>query len=132
VLLSFRKAAFALAQRPLRVIFETNHESEQLFILRADILPRPARPAVPYDSKFENYYLTEGLEAAEYPVLIKPCERICTFSVPTDPVSYSDAAPTGERQHSSSAMLWRRQRCHQARTSANGQRMYHCVRVRLV
>ena len=38
---------------------------------------------VPYDSKFEDYYLPASLEAAEYPSLIKPGERISTISVPT-------------------------------------------------
>src|SRR6266446_1474270 len=44
---------------------------------------------VPYDSKFEDYYLPAVLEAAEYPALIKPGERISTISVPTVLVSYS-------------------------------------------
>ena len=44
---------------------------------------------VPYDSKFEDYYLPAVLEAAEYPALIKPGERISTISVPTVLVSYN-------------------------------------------
>ncbi len=44
---------------------------------------------VPYDSKFEDYYLPAVLEAAEYPALIKPGERISTLSVPTVLVSYN-------------------------------------------
>src|SRR5216683_5739232 len=43
---------------------------------------------VPYDSKFDDYYLPAVLEAAEYPVLIKPGERIPTISVPTVLVAY--------------------------------------------
>ena len=38
---------------------------------------------VPYDSKFEDYYLPATLEASEYPALIKQGERIATISVPT-------------------------------------------------
>jgi len=44
---------------------------------------------VPYDSKFEDYYLPATLEAAEYPALIKPDERIATIAVPTVLVSYN-------------------------------------------
>ena len=44
---------------------------------------------VPYDSKFEDYYLPAALEAADYPALIKPGERISTISVPTVLVSYN-------------------------------------------
>ena len=49
---------------------------------------------VPYDSKFEDYYLPAVLEAAEYPALIKPGERISTISVPTVLVSYNWPAGT--------------------------------------
>jgi TRAP-type uncharacterized transport system substrate-binding protein len=44
---------------------------------------------VPYDSKFEDYYLPAVLEAAEYPALIKPGERIPTISVPTVLAAYN-------------------------------------------
>jgi TRAP-type uncharacterized transport system substrate-binding protein len=44
---------------------------------------------VTYDSKFEDYYQPAVLEAAEYPALIKPGERISTISVPTVLVSYN-------------------------------------------
>src|SRR5258708_39390984 len=44
---------------------------------------------VTYDSKFEDYYLPATLEAADYPGLIHPGERISTVSVPTVLVSYS-------------------------------------------
>lgn len=44
---------------------------------------------VTYDGKFEDYYLPAVLEAADYPNLIKPGERISTISVPTVLVSYN-------------------------------------------
>ena len=44
---------------------------------------------VTYDSKFEDYYLPATLEAADYPGLIQPGERISTVSVPTVLVSYN-------------------------------------------
>jgi TRAP-type uncharacterized transport system substrate-binding protein len=44
---------------------------------------------VTYDSKFEDYYLPAVLEAAEYPALIKPGERIPTIAVPTVLVAYN-------------------------------------------
>src|SRR5882724_9076783 len=44
---------------------------------------------VTYDNKFEDYYLPADLEAAEYPGLIKPGERISTISVPTVLVAYN-------------------------------------------
>src|SRR5580704_905577 len=44
---------------------------------------------VTYDSKFEDYYLPAVLEAAEYPNLIKPGERISTIAVPTALVAYN-------------------------------------------
>ena len=44
---------------------------------------------VTYDSKFEDYYLPAALEAADYPALIKPGERISTIAVPTVLVSYN-------------------------------------------
>src|SRR6266851_2842096 len=44
---------------------------------------------VTYDSKFEDYYQPAVLEAAEYPALIKPGERISTISVPTALVAYN-------------------------------------------
>ena len=49
---------------------------------------------VTYDSKFEDYYLLAALEAADYPALIKPGERISTISVPTVLVSYNWSAGT--------------------------------------
>jgi TRAP-type uncharacterized transport system substrate-binding protein len=53
---------------------------------------------VPYDSKFEDYYLPAFLEAAEYPALIKPGERISTISVPTVLVSYNWSAGSNRYQ----------------------------------
>jgi TRAP-type uncharacterized transport system substrate-binding protein len=44
---------------------------------------------LPYDSKFEDYYLPATLEATDYPGLIQPGERISTISVPTVLVSYN-------------------------------------------
>ena len=44
---------------------------------------------VTYDAKFEDYYLPAALEAADYPSLIKPGERIPTVSVSTALVSYN-------------------------------------------
>ena len=44
---------------------------------------------VTYDSKLEDYYLPATLEAADYPALIKPGERISTIAVPTALVSYN-------------------------------------------
>jgi len=42
-----------------------------------------------YDSKFEDYYQPASLEAADYPALIKPGERVPTISVPTVLVAYN-------------------------------------------
>jgi TRAP-type uncharacterized transport system substrate-binding protein len=44
---------------------------------------------VSYDTRFEDYYLPAALEAAEYPALIKPGERIATIAVPTALVAYN-------------------------------------------
>jgi TRAP-type uncharacterized transport system substrate-binding protein len=44
---------------------------------------------VPYDSKFEDYYLPAALDAAEYPNLIKQGERVTTIAVPTALVAFS-------------------------------------------
>jgi TRAP-type uncharacterized transport system substrate-binding protein len=44
---------------------------------------------VTYDNRFEDYYLPADLEAADYPALIKPGERISTISVPTVLVAYN-------------------------------------------
>jgi TRAP-type uncharacterized transport system substrate-binding protein len=44
---------------------------------------------VPYDAKFEDYYLPATLEAADYPNLIESGQRIDTVSVPTVLVAYN-------------------------------------------
>ncbi|POR49329.1 TAXI family TRAP transporter solute-binding subunit [Bosea psychrotolerans] len=50
--------------------------------------------AVPYESKFEDYYLPAMLEAREYPGLIKPNERVATIAVPTALVAFNWAQRT--------------------------------------
>jgi TRAP-type uncharacterized transport system substrate-binding protein len=45
--------------------------------------------AVPYDSKFEDYYLPAALDAADYPNLIKQGERVSTMAVPTALVAFN-------------------------------------------
>ncbi|WP_375786369.1 TAXI family TRAP transporter solute-binding subunit [Bradyrhizobium sp. Pha-3] len=44
---------------------------------------------VPYDSKFEDYYLPAALDAADYPNLIKPGDRVTTIAVPTALVAFN-------------------------------------------
>jgi TRAP-type uncharacterized transport system substrate-binding protein len=44
---------------------------------------------VPYDSKFEDYYIPASLETGDYPNLIKPGERIPTIAAPTALVSFN-------------------------------------------
>ena len=53
---------------------------------------------VKYDARFEDYYLPAALEAAEYPALIKPGERIATIAVPTALVSYNWPAGSNRYQ----------------------------------
>jgi hypothetical protein len=53
---------------------------------------------VSYDTRFEDYYLPAALEAAEYPALIKPGERIATIAVPTALVSYNWPAGSNRYQ----------------------------------
>lgn len=50
-----------------------------------------------YDSRFEDYYLPATLEAADYPGLIKPGDRVATIAVPTALVSYN--WPTGSNRY---------------------------------
>jgi len=45
--------------------------------------------AVPYNRKLEDYYLPTALEAADYPNLIKPGERVDTIAVPTALVAFN-------------------------------------------
>ncbi len=44
---------------------------------------------VNYESKFEDYYLPAGLEASEYPNLIKQGDRVPTIAVPTVLVAFN-------------------------------------------
>jgi TRAP-type uncharacterized transport system substrate-binding protein len=44
---------------------------------------------LPYESKFEDYYLPATLDAADYPNLIKQGERVATISVPTLLVAFN-------------------------------------------
>ncbi|KWV59019.1 C4-dicarboxylate ABC transporter substrate-binding protein [Bradyrhizobium macuxiense] len=44
---------------------------------------------VPYNNKLEDYYLPSSLEAADYPNLIKPGERVETIAVPTALVAFN-------------------------------------------
>jgi TRAP-type uncharacterized transport system substrate-binding protein len=53
---------------------------------------------VTYDRKFEDYYLPASLEAAEYPALINPGERISTVAVPTVLVAYNWPAGSNRYQ----------------------------------
>jgi hypothetical protein len=45
--------------------------------------------SVPYESKFEDYYLPSSLEPADYPNLIKQGERVATIAVPTVLVAFN-------------------------------------------
>ncbi|HEX7920098.1 MAG TPA: TAXI family TRAP transporter solute-binding subunit [Bradyrhizobium sp.] len=49
---------------------------------------------VPYDSKFEDYYLPATLDAADYPNLIKSGDRVATIAVPTALVAFNWPAGT--------------------------------------
>jgi TRAP-type uncharacterized transport system substrate-binding protein len=53
---------------------------------------------LPYEAKFEDYYLPATLEASEYPNLIKAGERISTIAVPTVLVSYNWPASSNRYQ----------------------------------
>jgi TRAP-type uncharacterized transport system substrate-binding protein len=53
---------------------------------------------VPYDSKFEDYYLPTALEASDYPNLIKQDERIPTIAVPTVLLSFNWPANSNRYQ----------------------------------
>lgn len=44
---------------------------------------------VPYDKKFEDFYLPASLDATEYPNLIKQGERVTTIAVPTALVAFN-------------------------------------------
>jgi TRAP-type uncharacterized transport system substrate-binding protein len=53
---------------------------------------------VPYESKFEDYYLPAVLEASDYPNLIKQGERVSTIAVPTVLVAFNWPANTNRYQ----------------------------------
>jgi TRAP-type uncharacterized transport system substrate-binding protein len=53
---------------------------------------------VPYDSKFEDYYLPATLDASDYPNLIKPGERVTTIAVPTALVAFNFPAKSNRFQ----------------------------------
>ncbi|MCP3370298.1 TAXI family TRAP transporter solute-binding subunit [Bradyrhizobium cajani] len=49
---------------------------------------------VPYEDKFEDYYLPAALDAADYPNLIKKGDRVATIAVPTALVAFNWPART--------------------------------------
>ena len=53
---------------------------------------------VPYDSKFEDYFLPAVLENSEYPSLIPQGERVATIAVPTVLVAYNWSAGSNRYQ----------------------------------
>jgi TRAP-type uncharacterized transport system substrate-binding protein len=54
--------------------------------------------AIPYDSKFEDYYLPSSLESTDYPNLIKQGERVSTIAVPTVLVAFNWPAKSNRFQ----------------------------------
>ena len=53
---------------------------------------------VPYESKFEDYYLPASLDATDYPNLIKQGERVSTIAVPTALVAFNWPAKSNRSQ----------------------------------
>ena len=53
---------------------------------------------VPFDNRFEDYYLPAQLESADYPALIPPGERIATLAVPTALAAYNWAPGSNRYQ----------------------------------
>ena len=53
---------------------------------------------VPYESKFEDYYLPATLDAADYPNLIKAGEHVTTIAVPTALVAFNFPAKSNRFQ----------------------------------
>jgi TRAP-type uncharacterized transport system substrate-binding protein len=53
---------------------------------------------LPYEAKYEDYYLPATLEASDYPSLIKAGERISTIAVPTVLVAYNWPADSNRYQ----------------------------------
>ena len=54
--------------------------------------------AIPYDGKFEDYYLPSSLESTDYPNLIKQGERVSTIAVPTVLVAFNWPAKSNRFQ----------------------------------
>lgn len=53
---------------------------------------------VPYDVRFEDYYLPATLDNSDYPMLVKQGERIATLAVPTVLVAYNWPAGSNRYQ----------------------------------
>jgi TRAP-type uncharacterized transport system substrate-binding protein len=53
---------------------------------------------IPYDSRFEDYYLPSVLDSADYPNLIKQDERVSTIAVPTVLLSFNWPANSNRDQ----------------------------------
>lgn len=53
---------------------------------------------LPYENKFEDYYLPAALDATDYPNLIKQGERISTIAVPTALVAFNWPAKTNRSE----------------------------------
>jgi TRAP-type uncharacterized transport system substrate-binding protein len=53
---------------------------------------------IPYDGKFEDYYLPARLDAADYSNLIKPGEHVTTIAVPTALVAFNFPAKSNRFQ----------------------------------
>ena len=80
---------------------------------------------IPYDSKFEDYYLPAALDAADYPNLIKPGERVTTIAVPTALVAFNFPAKSNRysASHVSSTICSRGlTSCRSPASTRNGNR----------
>src|SRR5829696_2530432 len=53
---------------------------------------------IPYESKFEDYYLPATLDPADYPGLIRPGEQVTTIAVPTALVAFNFPAKSNRFQ----------------------------------
>jgi TRAP-type uncharacterized transport system substrate-binding protein len=53
---------------------------------------------IPYESKFEDYYLPATLDPADYPGLIMPGEQVSTIAVPTALVAFNFPAKSNRFQ----------------------------------
>ena len=88
---------------------------------------------VTYDSKFEDYYLPAALEAADYPALIKPGERISTIAVPTSwspTTGRSAPTATGASPASPTISLPGSTSCRSAASTPSGRRSISARRSR--